>query len=342
MKPQAVPFTVFGMIPHHDSFKHSTKEFCNPVANECVGEAIAWLEESRDGHRVAILQPSSGERSYVMMPNVLYERLDDLANAGSFLPHWELDGILTEDLPVVRDVLVAANDELLFECVREVLDDALYPNERPDIAGACDYIQRMTNVVRGFGFDTCNSIVMLPRCRYRVGVEGVTREMQTITLTFDDAREGNVTWAYANRIKWWHHTLGLKAWFGGVSIRDEYRALAWLLCSMHADGLVGYGVWMGGRPMRDYAHLSVRELNKNADDDLRQRARDVVDRLCDPNDMTTISFDCIQKDYDLLVESCKQRGLSVQNAIHIALRRLIAYCGNTCVTIGKQQATGSL
>lgn len=342
MKPQTSSLDLFGLIPDYDLLKYSTKEFFNSVAHECVDEAIAWLEESHDGQRVAILRASSSERSFVMMPIALYERLDDLKNAESFLPHWELDSILTEDLPVVRDVLVAANDELLFTCVRELLDDALYPNERPDIAGACDYIQRMTDIVRGFEYDASSSIVMLPRCRYRVGAKGVTREMQTISLTFDNAREGNVTRECVDRIKWWHYTLGRKAWFGGVSIRDEYRALAWLLCSMHVDGLVDYGVWMGGRPERDYAHPSVRELNKNADEDLRQRVRDFADRLCEPDDLTTMSFECSKQDYDLLAEACQQRGLSVQNAIHIALRRLIAYCGNACGTPGKQQATGSL
>ena len=315
---------LFPMSLRRRLLRYETEEFCGDDLNECFDEALAWLDDAPGGLRVAKVWPS-GEETYVVMPVALYERFDDLANQESYLPHWELDGIAAEDLPTVRDVLVAANDGLLQECVREVLEEAIYPNESPELERGCDYIRRMTNILRDFDYNPCNSIVLLPYCRYRVGGKGTVREMQVITLKFDDARNGRIVRACDDRLDWWHLTLGLKAWLGDVSIRDQHRALAWLLCTIHADGLVSYGVWMGGRPSREYTDPSVRELNEQADDDLRQRAKKAMERLRDPKDLVDLSIECEQEDYDMFAEACKQRGLSVQNGFHIALRRLIAW-----------------
>ena len=315
---------LFPMSLRRRLLRYETEEFCGDDLNECFDEALAWLDDAPGGLRVAKVWPS-GEETYVVMPVALYERFDDLANQESYLPHWELDGIAAEDLPTVRDVLVAANDGLLQECVREVLEEAIYPNESPELERGCDYIRRMTNILRDFDYNPCNSIVLLPYCRYRVGGKGTVREMQVITLKFDDARNGRIVRACDDRLDWWHLTLGLKAWLGDVSIRDQHRALAWLLCTIHADGLVSYGVWMGGRPSREYTDPSVRELNEQADDDLRQRAKKAMERLRDPKDLVDLSIECEQEDYDMFAAACAQRGLSVQNGFHIALRRLIAW-----------------
>lgn len=324
---QSPTFNPFRYKPCADSLRHETKEF-KAAAPSGHADAFTWLEEPHSRRRVAIVSSPSEDGTYAMMPVSLYEQFDNLANAESYLAHWELDGILAQDLPTVHDVLVAANDDLLFECVREVLDSALYPSERPDIPGACDYIRRMTGIVREFGFDPCDSILVLPRSRYRVAGERIERDMQVTSLSFRDARAGNISNARDRRLKWWHHTLGLKAWFGGVSIRDEYRAIAWLLCTMQADGLVDYGVWMGGRPTKDYDHPSVRKLNEQADDDLRRRAKCSMERLRDPQDMSTISFECEREAYDAFANVCARHGLSVQNGFHIVLRRLVACFGS--------------
>lgn len=304
--------------------RYETKEFCSDDSEECFADAVAWLDGTGDYRRVAKVR-STGEGAYALLPMPLYERLDDLANQDCYLPHWELDGLVAQDMPTVRDVLVAANDDLLAECVREVLKEAIYPNEDPNLDGAFGYIRRMTNVVRDFDYDQCNSIVLLPYCRYRVGKKGILREMQTITLRFDDAREGRIVRACDDRYDWWEITLGLKAWLGGVSIRDQHQALAWLLCTTLADGLVSYGVWMGGRPSREYTDSSVKELNERADDDLRQRAGDAMDRLRNPKDLVNCSFECEQEDYDMFAKACEQHGLSVQNGFLIVLRRRIAW-----------------
>lgn len=325
MKKQSPLPVLFPMISRKDTLEHETKEFCASISNAHIDDALAWLDESYNGQRVAVLRPSSAGQAFVMLPTTLYHHLDDLANSESYLPHWELDGILLEDLPVLKDLIVAANDDMLRTCVREVLSGAIYPSEKPNIAGACGYICRMTNVLRRFDYDPCNSIVMLPYCRHRVGDEGVIREVQTIALSFDNARKGNVVWEDKDRIVWWRHTLGLRAWFGGMSIRDQYYALAWLLCTVHADGLGIFGVWMGDRPAREYNHPSAAELNKRADEDLRQRAKSFVNRLRNPKDLTTMSFECDSEDYNLLVQAFKKCGLSFQNGIHIALRRMIAW-----------------
>ena len=209
--------------------------------------------------------------------------------------------------------------------VNDPWDEAFEKLRSAGLERGCDYIRRMTNILRDFDYNPCNSIVLLPYCRYRVGGKGTVREMQVITLKFDDARNGRIVRACDDRLDWWHLTLGLKAWLGDVSIRDQHRALAWLLCTIHADGLVSYGVWMGGRPSREYTDPSVRELNEQADDDLRQRAKKAMERLRDPKDLVDLSIECEQEDYDMFAEACKQRGLSVQNGFHIALRRLIAW-----------------
>lgn len=316
--------SLFPMNLRRKPLRYETEEFCGDDLKECLDNALAWLDDASGGLRAAKVCPS-GEDAYVIMPIALYERFDDIVNQESYLPHWELDGIAAEDLPTVRDVLVAANDGLLRECVREVLEEAIYPGESPKLDKACDYIRGMTDILRDFEYDPCNSIVLLPYCRYRAGGEGTVREMQVITLRFDDARNGRIVRACDDRLDWWSLTLGLKAWLGDVSIRDQHRALAWLLCTMHADGLVSYGVWMGGRPSREYTDQSVRELNEQADNDLRQRAKNAMDRLRDPKDLVDFSIECEQEDYDMFVEACAQRGLSVQNGFHIALRRLIAW-----------------
>ncbi len=53
--------------------------------------------------------------------------------------------------------------------------------------------------------------------------------------------------------------------------------------------------------------------------------RNAMGRLRDPSNLATTSYECEREEYDALVAICNQCGLSVQNAMHIALRRLVAY-----------------
>ena len=115
MKQGSLP--AFPMDHRRKLPRHETEEFCGDDLKECFDNALAWIDDAPGGLRVAKVWPSGGE-TYVVMPVALYERFDDLANQESYLPHWELDGIEAEDLPTVRDVLVAANDGLLRECVQ--------------------------------------------------------------------------------------------------------------------------------------------------------------------------------------------------------------------------------
>jgi len=124
--------------------------------------------------------------------------------------------------------------------------------------------------------------------------------------------------------------LGYKAWFGGVSIRDEYRALAWLICKMLRDGLVDYGIWMGERPKDEQASAYVESLNVAADAELAQRMKELSARICSPEDLTTITFDLEREFYDDFATACKEKGLSIQNGAHILIRRAITYFESEC------------
>ena len=83
-----------------------------------------------------------------------------------------------------------------------------------------------------------------------------------------------------------------------------------------------YGIWFGDNPperQTDY----VKELNRTADDDLRDRMGSLLARIVPLEKLETVTFEIDSVILEAFEKSCHDAGLTVQNALHIAMLRLV-------------------
>lgn len=304
--------------------QREVREFETPQNDKDFDEMLKWLEER---NHVAVLRDGSKVRC-TLMPAELNDAMDDVSHANEYLPHWELKGFAVEDMPVFRDLLCAANEDFLMDNVWDLLLEAPSPSGKPDVRRACEHVRSMLDCLREYEYDSCDSkpVVFMPLAVFD-GEEKdscVKSHMEARLFSLAAIKDADTSQAKTRLRYWWHDTLGYKVWFGGVSIRDSYQAIAWIVCKIFKESMVDRGIWMGDMPEKPRTEAFCI-FKRNADENLRERMRDLNARLVPLEKLETITLTFDDKELEVFEALCRQQGLSMQNALHIALLRCIAH-----------------
>lgn len=313
---------MFDMPIDLDAFHTVEREFEFPVSNDDTDALFSWLENK--WHVAIILD--GGIRKFAALPLETYNKFDDVVLREAYLPHWELTGFAVEDMPTIHDLLWAVDEPLLFECVEEVLRSSPSPNGKADIMGASSHARMLFHCLKDFDFDSCDErpVIVMPAISYysTPDPDVFMAQYETKSYFLEELRGAKPKPLASNTQFWWSRALGFKAWFGGISIRDSYRALAWLVCKMLRDSFVDYGIWLG-EPPANKADEHIEELQNSAEDDLHARERDLLDRLVPMSKLVSMSFEIDEDMLEPFEKACHDAGLSVQNALHIAILRFV-------------------
>ncbi len=313
---------MFDMPINMDSLRTVEREFEFPASNADVDALFSWLEDKQ--HVAIILE--DGIRKFAALPLETHNKLDDVVLRDAYLPHWELTGFAAEDMPTIHDLFWAADEPLLFKCVEEVLRNSPSPSGHADIMGASSHAKTLFHCLKDFDYDSCDDhpIVVMPVVSYFSNPDSscLVAQYETRFFSLKELRKANPKPLTSNSEFWWSQTLGFKAWFGGISIRDSHRTLAWLICKMLRDSFVDYGIWLGELPTNK-ADERIEALNNSAADDLRNRKRDLLERIVPKDKLETVSFEIDEETFEAFEKVRHDMGLSVQNALHIAVLRSI-------------------
>ena len=255
---------------------------------EAIDEALAWLAGS---DRAATLLCADGRRRVGLSADT-FDRLDDFTLGKAYLPYWERSRFAVEDMPTIQDVLMAADGDLLEDVFLELLESAPSPSGRPEAAGALAHALLEVGCLKHLDFESCddNPLVAVPYAFYRCdpATKIATREMQVRVYPVAEIGQWNPLPYLSDARYSWPKALGFKAWFGGVSIRDSYRALAWFIGKMLMSSFVEYGIWLGDLP-DDGADDPTQELMEAALASFRARMEDLASRIITPDDRAAVS-----------------------------------------------------
>lgn len=313
---------MFDMPINLDVLRTVEREFELSDLNDGADALFSWLEDEQ--HTAIILE--GGIRKYAALPLAIYDKFDDVMLREAYLPHWELTGFAVEDMPTIHDLLWAADELLLFECVEEVLRNAPAPSGNANITGASSCAKALFHCLKDFDFDSCDGrpVVVMPVISYydSSDSDSLVAQYETRSYHLDELRGPNPKPLTSNSRLWWSRALGFKAWFGGISIRNSYRSLAWLVCKMLRDSFVDYGIWLGERSA-NRTDERIEGLSNSAEDDLRERGRDLLERLVPLEKLVSVSFEIDENMLESFEKACHDAGLSIQNALHIAILRFV-------------------
>lgn len=315
---------MFDMTIDWEKLATTSKEFQDMTRDKTIDEALAWIRE-RDGH-VAILRNEEAQK-YALMAIENFNYLDDVASAYAYLPHWEMNGFAVDDMPTVQDVFRGADTNYLLTELTTLLK-TFYKDMNQENLKAVKRIARHTLCyARDILFTSrINSYrIILPYAAYQefADDDSIRMKMETREFAAREVRSGEHL-VVGHEVDFEApDILQHKIWLGGLTIRNSYRVLAWILLKLSASELTESDISLVEKDTQEKQAGYLSELLEASRADLGSRAKELSARIVDPEDLELLTVEFEDNVFQKLQESCDKKGLTLQNGIHILLRRFV-------------------
>lgn len=293
-------------LPHLEK-----RDWQMPDSDDAVDDLFEWVD---GGLRVARLEGRG--KGAACMSVATHRAIADAGFPALPMPLWELDGFCVEDMPTLQHVFRALDTEafvgLLISMWKADSDDGDLHDELMDKLARLRTVETVS----------CDEspIVLLPR-RVYTGCGEENRavgdvEVSGYRFSFDAEEMASArvptTGVSVEKL------LGWKAWLALPGVRETYELMADLFTRLIASDVGDATLPPAG------GNAYTQQLNEAADEDFREYLANLLGRMFPAEELVTITFEV---DSDLLEKATvimEAQGLTMQNAMNIAIHRLIA------------------
>ena len=316
---------MFEMIIDYEKLASIAQEFWNSGEENAFEEAVKWVKK-QEGH-VVLLNGAQNE-GLATMTIETFNILDDYASAHAYLPHWEMYGFAVDDMPTLQDLLIGADtDYLLAECLKVVQQANRNLTDETAIQirfVVNKYLQEVRETL--FTSRINSSSIIMPTEIYWADDDGssVYSQMQATLFSAQDIIDNKTNDARRQINFDTPKVLQYKTWFGGLTIRNTYRSLSWILLQILHSDFEKENIEICITRETQEADSRFDEFYNAEKENLKTRIKDLAERIVDPEELELLTLQFEDELFQELSSECKAKGLTLQNGIHILLRRFIA------------------